>query len=1074
MADYRLYPAVTVTPETPLQDVLRLMNSVQLACQFLPDTTPPSSLPWRSPEGRPSCVLVMAETRLVGIVTSSNVIQTVAIAATVPQICAGDMMTSPVITLPQSSLGDGEAIGHYFQAYGIHHLPVIDPQGQPIGLITAEQFLKHQLHIQLQDEITRHHQTEEALKQRIRLEELVTTISAQFIPLEARQIDDGIRRALQAIAEFTGADRSYLFRITDDGQVANTHEWCAPTVPSLQTHYNWQPLEMEQRQALRTFRSFAVPSLPATPTRDRLLHRRPQIQAAIQVPIILEQSLVGMIGLDVERSPRPWGQDTVMLLTLVGEIVAGALKRQHTEIILNQSMATNRALLEALPDAILRITRDGILVNKKPDAHGIIPVPDDNFLGKHLSDVFPPDIARMALTCVHQALETRAIQSFEYKLQLGGTVYDYEARFAVSDRHEVMVILRDISDRKRAEAELQRAKDQLRAVLDAVPGLISWIREDLVYQGVNTRMAAAFGRSPEEFSGQSIGFLGGRLEFNTFVEEFFASHEQTATRETRLDINGQEYDYLVVAQKYAHNQAAVFVGIDITERQRAERQLYESQQLLQLVVDNIPEAIFWKDRNSVYLGCNQTFANVVGLASPADLGTGKTDFDLFPWAADAADYYRRHDRQVMEADCPEYHVIETQIQADGHQYWIDKNLIPLHNSDRQVVGILGTCEDITARRDADQKLRQSEERYRALAKNFPNGAVLLFDLNLRYTLADGMGLEKMNLSKASVEGKTLWDVFPAAIAEQVEPHYRQALAGEASSLELSLGDRIYLMQVTPLNDRQGDCFAGMATTQDVTKYKHVEQEIRNALEKEKQLNELKSRFISMASHEFRTPLATILGSSEILRHFGTKCSEEKRVKHYQRIQTGVEQMTRLLDDVLLIGRAEAGRVPFQPVPIDIVPFCENLQEELQISSADKRNVVIHTHVRPDRLPSPTYLEADEQLLRQILTNLLSNAIKYSHPGSCVDFSIMIEEQSVQFCITDHGIGIPTADQGRLFEQFHRAGNVGTTQGTGLGLSIVKKSVELHGGTITLVSDVNQGTTCTVVLPRTQATQPASP
>ncbi|MBF2089111.1 MAG: PAS domain-containing protein [Synechococcales cyanobacterium K44_A2020_017] len=1069
MVDSLLHTVVTVAPDTPLLEVLRLMSCVQSAPQFLPDSAPHSDLPWRSPDPRPNCALVTDAERLVGIITSKNIIQALAPDPAFAVVCAQDVMTTPVISLPELDLRNPEAIARYFQRYAIHHLPVVNAQGHPLGLLTSEQFLQYQLNTQLQDEITRHHQTEEALQQRIRLEELVTTISAQFIPLEAAQIDDGIRRALQAIAEFTGADRGYLFRVSENqSQISNTHEWCAPTSLSLQANYQHLQIQdyVDRLDQLRRLRGFAIASLPPTPPSDRLLHRQPQMKAAIQVPIVLEQSLLGFVGLDAERSPRPWGQETIMLLILVGEIIASALKRQQTEIILKQSMATNRALLGALPDAILRITGDGILVNKKPDAHGVIPVPDDEFLGKHLTDVFPPEIAETTLTYVQRALETKAIQSFEYQLKLGNTLYDYEARFAVSDRHEVMVIIRDISDRKRTQAELQRAKDQLRVVLDAVPGLISWIRDDLVYQGVNTRMAAVFGRSPEDFSGQPIGFLGGRLDFNTFVEEFFASSNHTATRETCLDINGTNYEYLVVAQKYAQDHAAVFVGIDITERKRVESQLYESQQLLQLVVDNIPEAIFWKDRNSVYLGCNLAFAHVVGLESPADLGEGKTDFDLFSWAADAAEYYRQDDRRVMESDCPQYHVMEAQIQADGQQYWIDKNLIPLHDSDRQVVGILGTCEDITARRTAEQKLRQSEEQYRTLAKNFPNGAVLLFDPHLRYTIADGTGLELMNLSKASIEGKTLWDVFPTAIAEQLEPHYRRALAGESSSLEISLRDRIYLVQVTPLKDSQGDCFAGMVTTQDITKYKRVEQEIRNALEKEKQLNELKSRFISMASHEFRTPLATILGSSEILRHFGNKCSEEKRLKHYERIQTGVEQMTRLLDDVLLIGRAEAGRVPFQPTPIDLVPFCENLSEELQISTGYKRNVVIQTQFLPDAIAS-LVIEADEQLLRQVLTNLLSNAIKYSHPGGVVDFSIMLDVRSVVFSIADQGIGIPDADQARLFEQFHRAGNVGTTQGTGLGLSIVKKSVELHGGTITLVSHVNQGTTCTVTLPLTQ-------
>ena len=1069
MTDALIQSIVTVSADTLLIEVLHKISQTQSRAIAAKEEKL-SSETWQLPKLPPNCALVTENDRLVGILTGKNIIRAVT-TVDIHQTSIRSVMTSPVISLPQAQLTQPSAIARCFHDHSIHHLPVVDEQGHPLGLLTSEQFLKYQLNIQLQDEIVRHQETEEALKNRIRLEELVTKISGQFIHRKATQIDDGIHAALKAIGEFTGADRSYLFRFSDDQQrLSNTHEWCAPYAAALCDRYKTVPIThyAPDIHHFYQFRSFSISQAAesdalALPECDRLLHRTADIQSAIQVPIVLEQSLLGFIGLDAERSPRPWAQDIKMLLILVGEIIANALKRQRAEITLEQSMSTNRALLNALPDAILRITRDGVLVNYKPDPHGVIPVPDEDFLGKHLTDVFPADIAHPALRCVEQALTTKAIQHFEYQLTLGSALYDYEARFAVSDIHEVMVIIRDISDRKRAQAELQRAKDQLRAVLDAVPGLISWVDADLIYQGVNTRMAETFGRSPEDFVKQPIGFLGGRLEFNTFMKDFFASDDLTATRETPIDIHGEMREYLSVAQKYANNQVAVFVGIDITERKQAESQLQASKQFLQLVVDNIPEAIFWKDRQSTYLGCNLAFARSVGLDSPTALGKDSTDFDLYP--KEMAAQYQRKERRIMEAGQPDYHIIETHVQADGRPYWIDKNLIPLYDSYGNIMGILGTCEDITERRAAEQQLRQSEERYRTLAKNFPNGAVLLFDHQLCHTIADGTGLAPMNLSKDTLEGRLLWDVFPSEIAQQLEPHYRKTLTGQPDSLELTLSDRTYLFQFTPLTDRQGDCFAGMVTTQDITKYKRVEQDIRNALEKEKQLNELKSRFITMASHEFRTPLATILGSSEILRYFGQKCSDEKRLKHYNRIQTGVEQMTRLLDDVLIIGRAEAGRLPFQPIAIDIVAFCTNLTEELQLSIADKKTIALRLQFQPPAIAqSVTIIHADEQLLRQILTNLLSNAIKYSHPGDAVDFSIILESDAVLFSVCDRGIGIPQDDLPHLFEQFHRAGNVGTTQGTGLGLSIVKKSVELHGGSIQVSSLVGQGTTMTVTLP----------
>ncbi len=243
---------------------------------------------------------------------------------------------------------------------------------------------------------------------------------------------------------------------------------------------------------------------------------------------------------------------------------------------------------------------------------------------------------------------------------------------------------------------------------------------------------------------------------------------------------------------------------DITERKLAEDNLQKSQAMLRLVMDTIPQSIFWKDRNSVFLGCNHNFARSVGMTSPEDI-VGKTDYDLH-CQQEQADFFRECDR-IMETDTPEYHIVQPLLQADGKQVWLETNKIPLHDLEKNVVGILGTFEDITER-------------------------------------------------------------------------------------------------------------------------KRAEEEIRKALEKEKELGELKSRFVTMASHEFRTPLSTILSSAEIIRKYSHKLSEEKKLQHLEQIQFAVKNMTQLLNDVLLIGKAEAGKLEFQPISINLVQFCCALVEEI--------------------------------------------------------------------------------------------------------------------------------------------------
>jgi two-component system, OmpR family, sensor histidine kinase VicK len=245
---------------------------------------------------------------------------------------------------------------------------------------------------------------------------------------------------------------------------------------------------------------------------------------------------------------------------------------------------------------------------------------------------------------------------------------------------------------------------------------------------------------------------------------------------------------------------------------------------------------------------------------------------------------------------------------------------------------------------------------------------------------------------------------------------------------------------------------------DISERKRVEAQMMQALERERELRELKADFVSMASHEFRTPLTAIFSSTELLQYYGNIWPEDKKLKHYNRIEAAVKRMTALLDDVLLYSKAEAGKLEFNPTPLVLKNLCSDLIEEVQLGIGENHKITwVYSGPCHD-----TWM--DEKLLLHILTNLLSNAIKYSPPGSTVFFSCFCENAEVIFEIKDEGIGIPLEDRSRLFESFYRAKNVEDIPGTGLGLAIVKKSVELHGGRITVNSEVEVGTTFRVTLP----------
>jgi len=236
------------------------------------------------------------------------------------------------------------------------------------------------------------------------------------------------------------------------------------------------------------------------------------------------------------------------------------------------------------------------------------------------------------------------------------------------------------------------------------------------------------------------------------------------------------------------------------------------------------------------------------------------------------------------------------------------------------------------------------------------------------------------------------------------------------------------------------------------------QQLQTALRQEQHLNDLKSRFVSMVSHEFRNPLTTILMTTELL--LSGKSPPEKTYNHLTRIRQLGNELTHLVDEVLDLSQVESGKLEFTPVPLNLTMFCQELVDEMRSNLGNRHNLVL---VHPNS--SSITADIDHQILRHILTNLLSNAIKYSPDDSTVTLMLTCQSETVYLQVQDQGIGIPNTDQTHLFTAFHRASNVGKIPGTGLGLNIVKTMVDLHGGTISVHSKEGEGSTFTVGLPQ---------
>lgn len=367
-------------------------------------------------------------------------------------------------------------------------------------------------------------------------------------------------------------------------------------------------------------------------------------------------------------------------------------------------------------------------------------------------------------------------------------------------------------------------------------------------------------------------------------------------------------------------------------------------------------------------------------------------------------------------------------------------------------------EEIRERKKAEEALLDSERLYSTIARNFPDGIICVLDHRYTIVFIDGRELHSMNINRQSLIGKSC-SVLPfwPADTDEIFSRMSRVFNWESFQEEFRHADYYYAITCVPLPDKKGNIPEVLLVVQNVTAQKKAQLEIIQSLEKERELNEMKSRFVSIASHEFRTPLSTILSSVALVEKYSRPEDTDKKEKHIERIKNSVKNLTEILNDFLSLERLEAGKVDVNKEEFDLPEFCEDLTEQLQ-AVCKPGQTIRYRHTGTSR---KVYL--DRHLLRNILINLLNNAIKYSPENSPIElFSETGEEISVS--VRDYGIGIPGEDQYHLFERFFRAGNVTAIQGTGLGLNIVLRYVKLMPGRIEFNSQINKGSTFTVRFP----------
>jgi PAS domain S-box-containing protein len=792
-------------------------------------------------------------------------------------------------------------------------------------------------------------------------------------------------------------------------------------------------------------------------------------------------------------------------------MVGAAIERQQTEDALRESERRYATLADIAPVGIFRTDCAGqcVYANDRWCRFAGISVPEA--LGTGWIKALHPDDREQVFAEWQQAVQTRQPFSLEYRfLKPDGEVVWVFGQSDAELNEDGKVIgyvgtITNISKRKQAEAALKQSERLYRTLVENFPnGAVVLFDHDLRYTIADGAGLQKIGLSKQMLEGKTIWQVFPD-DFCKTVEPHYRqalAGEGSAFEATYADRTffvetlpvrnecGEIFAGILVAQDITERkkveeflqQANEELGVrveqqttelkdtieqlqqEIGQRQRTQAALQDSEAKLRAIIDNSSDIIFIKDLQGRYLLLNP--AGVKLFDRPIQELLGKRDQDLLP--STIAEKLWLDDQRVMASGRTQS--FEDTIATPHGQYTFLVNKAPYYSPNQELLGVIGISRDITDRKQAENQLRLLE----SVVVN-ANDAVVITEatstenLDPRIVYANAAFTRLTGYSLEEVVGKTPRILQGEKTDRATLDRIRAALqTWQPILVELinyrKDGSEFWVeLSIVPVADKANRHTHWVAIQRDITQRKQLEVELHRTLDKEKELSDLKSRFVSMTSHEFRTPLSTILSASELLEYYSHHWTEAEKLEQLHLIQSSVHHMTQLLEDILLIGKAEAGQLQSQPETTDLNHFCVSLITEMQLGLGCHHTLVFSCP------PGTVEAYIDKKLLRQILSNLLSNAIKYSTPGSQVSCTLVADSTAAIVQVQDKGMGIPPEDLPRVFNSFHRAKNVGTIPGTGLGLAIVKRCLDLLGGQITMQSELGIGTTFTIRLPLTCAT-----
>jgi len=787
--------------------------------------------------------------------------------------------------------------------------------------------------------------------------------------------------------------------------------------------------------------------------------------------------------------------------------------RKRAEAQVRQSEAKQTALISALPDLIMRVSDDGVYLDFFSTSTFKVLGDQESLIGTRVEETLPPELVQQRMNAVHRALQTRELQVYEQELWVEGEVQTEECRVVVCGDNEVLVIVRDVTDRKKFEAALQASEARRQLALDLTE-TGSWEFEvatgDAIWSDSHYRlMGLEPGAWPSNYQTWRQRVHPEDLDR---TEQAFTQALETQSPlnlEYRIIYPDGTLRWVLTKGHGLYNQTGqavrmVGVMIDVTERKNAEAALREREQLVISLLNNLPHIAWLKDSNGRFLAVNEPFGQACGYSPPQIVGL--SDLDI--WPRDLAEAYRQDDREVM-ASRRRKQVEEPLITATEEEKWIETVKTPMFNDQGEVTGTVGISIDITQRKrneqilkhlneelelrvqERTQELEESRSMLRLVLDTIPQ-RVFWKDRDSRFLGCNPAFAQTYQLTPEQIIGK----IDPELPGDEPVQQYRSQDIGvmetQVSMLNLEElfkspnGEQVWIRtSKIPLTNHQGDVIGVLGCYEDITDRKQAEAALRQlnleledrveqrtaewkaAKEAAETANRAKSIFLANMSHELRTPLNGILGFSQLLGRDPSLNSEQKN-------QVGIinrsgEHLLNLINSILEMSKIEAGRMNFVPNYFDLYILLDRLEEMFSLAAIEKDLQFI-----VDLDPTvPRYVETDENKLRQVLINLLGNAIKFTQTGQVIlrissqDAEVITRPMPLilQFELEDSGTGIAPDELDSLFEPFIQSKYHQTSQeGTGLGLPISRQFVQLMGGTLTVESTEGVGSIFAFTIP----------